>query len=108
MITRDSRTVHISKAIIDALLTELPHILRAVLKESPFQLVDGITPKSSIATLLTRKQVANRLGQSVQTVARLLVTGALPYARIGRSVLIRESDLQAFIESRSASKAVGP
>lgn len=49
--------------------------------------------------LLTREEVAARLGVSPRTVARLaLESGELPYVRIGRLARFRPEDVAALIE----------
>ncbi|MNS10606.1 Helix-turn-helix domain protein [compost metagenome] len=52
--------------------------------------------------LLTPAQTAEALGTTVQTLAvwRCTKRYALPYVKIGRSVMYRETDVQKFIESR--------
>ena len=54
------------------------------------------TPHDAAPTtddLLTRTEVARYLRVSDRTVSRLIRTGKLPAARIGRAVRIRQSDL---------------
>jgi excisionase family DNA binding protein len=48
--------------------------------------------------LLTREQVAQELGVSPRTVARLVQRGELAYAPIGRLARFRPSDVAAFVE----------
>lgn len=54
------------------------------------------TPEKS--PLLSPKDVALRLRISRAMAYKLLTTRALPYVRIGRSVRVREADLEAFIQ----------
>jgi len=48
--------------------------------------------------LLTREQVAEELGVSPRTVARLVERGELACVRIGRLARFRPADLAAFVE----------
>jgi excisionase family DNA binding protein len=57
--------------------------------------------------LLTRAQVASRLGVGVRTVGRLLARGDLEYVRIGHAVRVDEADLQAFIARCRVAAAIG-
>ena len=50
--------------------------------------------------LLTRAEVARYLRISDRTVSRLIRTGKLPAARIGRAVRIRQSDLLDMINGK--------
>lgn len=104
--TTSSSAVHIREVITETLRTELPGILNELLKAHSLRNPSGDVSTLNRGKLMTRKEVALRLSQSVQTVARLLSSGALPYTRIRRSVLIKEADLLAFIASRSEAKAV--
>ncbi len=52
--------------------------------------------------LLTRQEAAESLCQSVRTVDKLIDTGELPAVRIGRSVRIRPSAIEYFIEARES------
>ena len=52
--------------------------------------------------LLKRKEAAERLRQSVRNIDKLIVAGELPAVRIGRSVLVRESAIEHFIEARES------
>jgi len=49
--------------------------------------------------LLTRREVMAYLRISHQTLANLMKVG-LPYIRIGRKILIRQSDIDSFLEDR--------
>jgi len=49
-------------------------------------------------SLLTRAQVAERLGVSPRTVARLVACGQLPCVRIGRLARFRPVDVAGFVE----------
>lgn len=57
---------------------------------------------SSLANskFLTPQEVADRLRVSKMTVYRLLKTAELPSVRIGRSLRVRESDVNAFLKAR--------
>jgi excisionase family DNA binding protein len=50
--------------------------------------------------LLNVKDAAALLGVSARFVNRLASTGELASVRIGRRMLFRQSDLEAFVESR--------
>ncbi len=52
--------------------------------------------------LLTRQESAERLNQSVRTVDKLIESGELPAVRIGRSIRIRPSAIEYFIEARES------
>lgn len=52
-----------------------------------------------------RKQAAEYLGISVQTIDHLREAGHLPSRRIGRRVLIRTADLDALIAAEPEEKA---
>lgn len=55
----------------------------------------------SFPELITRDQAATLLGIRTQTLATWASTGryALPFVKIGRRVMYRISDIQAFVES---------
>lgn len=64
---------------------------------------DGMnSPVSSTSTLLKRPEAAERLRQSIRQTDKLIACGALPSVRIGRSVLVRESAIEYFIEARES------
>jgi excisionase family DNA binding protein len=48
--------------------------------------------------LITIRQAASALGQSVSTVRALISRKDLPAVKLGRSVRIRQSDLEEFIK----------
>lgn len=52
--------------------------------------------------LLTRQESAARLSQSVRTIDNLIASGDLPVVRIGRSIRIRPSAIDYFIEARES------
>ena len=54
-------------------------------------------PTSNPDALLTYRQVAERLAVSERTVFSLIKAGSIPVAKIGRSVRVRPSDLQAYV-----------
>lgn len=54
------------------------------------------------ATLLTRREAAECLRQSVRMVDMLIASGELPAVRIGRSVRIRPSAIEYFISARES------
>ena len=55
--------------------------------------------------LLTRRETANLLNIREQTLAVWHATGryALPVVKVGRSVRYRQSDIDAFLESRTVT-----
>lgn len=57
--------------------------------------------------MLTREQAAEFLGVSPGTLAHWACSGrfGLRYFRVGRSVRYRQSDLEAWLEKRSATSA---
>lgn len=59
-------------------------------------------PVITTSTLLKRKEAAERLRQSIRNIDKLIVSGELPAVRIGRSVLVRESAIEYFIEARES------
>lgn len=53
--------------------------------------------------LLTQREVAERLRLTVEAVRRMRYRGVLPYVRLGtKTVRVRESDLEQFIEKGAA------
>jgi len=59
-----------------------------------------IMPNTDSAPLLHRiSVVAERLDQSEMTVKRLIANGILPKVKVGRSVRVRASDLEAYVNS---------
>jgi excisionase family DNA binding protein len=54
------------------------------------------------AQLLTRREAAECLRQSVRMVDMLIASGELPAVRIGRSVRIRPSAIEYFISARES------
>jgi excisionase family DNA binding protein len=56
-------------------------------------------PLSPVEQLLTADMVAERLRVSVRTVRRWNATGLLPATRIGRSVRLRQDDVNRLIRS---------
>lgn len=75
---------------------------------SRFQSIAGIqvekemTMIDSSKLLLSRREVAEVLGVSVDTVANLLTTGELKSVRIGKSVLVPKWDVEALIARGTA------
>ncbi len=62
-------------------------------------------PADATDDLLTRTEVARYLRVSDRTVSRLVRTGKLPVARIGRAVRIRQSDLLEMLNRRPSIPA---
>jgi excisionase family DNA binding protein len=69
--------------------------------ESPTQ--DRFALSTSIA-LLTRQDTALALATCLRTVDEFIASGDLEIVRIGRSVRIRPSALEAFIEARTTRR----
>lgn len=55
----------------------------------------GIEPEGYI----TKKEVARRIKKTVRTVEHWQRTGALPYVKIGQSVLFKWSDVEAHLQT---------
>lgn len=53
--------------------------------------------------ILSCRRAAVRLGVSFSTIRNLIACGDLAAIRIGRRVLIRETELQRFLQSRPAA-----
>lgn len=69
---------------------------------------DATTPQGPAVTtddLLTRAEAALYLRVSDRTVSRLIRTGKLPSARIGRAVRIRQSDLLEMLNGKPSISA---
>jgi excisionase family DNA binding protein len=60
-------------------------------------------PADNPADLLTRAEVARYLRVSDRTVSRLIRTGKLPAARIGRAVRIRHADLLDMLNEKPSN-----
>jgi excisionase family DNA binding protein len=58
---------------------------------------------STTGVLLTVSEVAAAMRVSNMTVYRLIKLGQLPAVRVGKSYRIRQSELDAFLESRSVN-----
>ncbi len=85
------------KTIVKEAVTE---VLREV---STFDAQRGVKAIAGDTTdsLISRKHAASMLGLSVQTVAKMITEGTLSSVRLGRRVLVRESDVRSMIDSRS-------
>lgn len=61
-----------------------------------------------MSTMLTLRQVAERLGLHVNTVRRYVYEGVIPVIRFGRAIRVEEKDLEGFIraQKRKAKKKV--
>lgn len=53
-------------------------------------------------SLLTREEAAEALCQSVRSIDYLIAAGELPAVRIGRSVRVRPSSIDYFVEARES------
>lgn len=62
-------------------------------------------PADATDDLLTRAEAARYLRVSDRTVSRLIRTGQLPAARIGRAVRIRQSDLLEMLNGKPSISA---
>ncbi len=87
----------IQEAVRRALTEELPKALESVLT----RLSDQTDSQTKQPELISRKHAASMLGLSVQTVAKMITEGTLSPVRLGRRVLVRESDVRSVIDSRS-------
>ena len=59
-------------------------------------------PMAQLLNLLTREEAAKALRQSVRQTDKLIASGDLAVVRIGRSVRIRPSAVELFIEARES------
>ena len=66
-------------------------------------------PVPIAATLISASDAAQHLGVSVGTLAVWRSTGRypLPYVKIGRKVMYKRKDLEAFIEARTRVFTIG-
>jgi excisionase family DNA binding protein len=65
------------------------------------QQTESYTPKGdSVSLLLSVPEVARHLRVSTKTIWNLIGDGSLVTIRVGRRVLVRDSDLTSFIEAR--------
>jgi excisionase family DNA binding protein len=60
---------------------------------------------SKISNLITKKDVAEKLGCSIRTVDKLICTKAIAVTRVGRSVRFRPEALDCFIQSYTVNAA---
>jgi excisionase family DNA binding protein len=59
------------------------------------------TPPTAQTTLLTVKDVADRLRVCTKTVGRLMAAGALPTVKVGRATRIPATALEAYISANT-------
>jgi excisionase family DNA binding protein len=59
---------------------------------------------ATIEPLLLRQDAANIMSQCLRTIDEFIASGDLEIVRIGRSVRIRPSALEAFIEARATRR----
>ncbi len=85
------------KTIVKEAVTE---VLREVSTFDPQRGAKAIAGDTA-DSLISRKQAASMLGLSVQTVAKMISEGTLSPVRLGRRVLVRESDVRSVIEART-------
>jgi excisionase family DNA binding protein len=71
----------------------------------PEPLATPQAPADATDDLLTRAEVARYLRVSDRTVSRLIRTGKLPAARIGRAVRIRQSDLLDMLNEKPSNSS---
>lgn len=71
---------------------------RQTRRESP----DNISPLATLKQLLTRHEAAQSLSVSLRMVDDLVKRGDLAAVRIGRSVRIRPSAIENFVEARES------
>ena len=72
---------------------------------TPEPLATPQAPADATDDLLTRAEVARYLRVSDRTVSRLIRTGKLPAARIGRAVRVRQSDLLEMLNRKPSISA---
>ena len=70
--------------------------------ESMVHAAEPQAPADATDDLLTRTEVARYLRVSDRTVSRLIRTGKLPAARIGRAVRIRHADLLDMLDGKTS------
>jgi len=58
--------------------------------------------------LLTVEQVADALALNTFTIYRMVNRGRIPTVRIGRSVRVKESDLNQFVEDMTVTGRIKP
>lgn len=75
------------------------------ISQSPDSFHKNPASESSLLNLLKPEITANILGVDVKTLAvwRCTKRYPLPWVRVGRNVMYRPEDVQAFIESRTVS-----
>ena len=63
-----------------------------------------------MATMLTLKEVSERLGLHINTVRRYVNKGMIPIVKFERAIRIEERDLEKFIKARkqAAKKKLNP
>ena len=71
----------------------------------PEPLATPQAPADTTDDLLTRAEVARYLRVSDRTVSRIIRTGKLPAARIGRAVRIRQSDLLDMLNEKPSNSS---
>lgn len=101
MTRRYEQTVDIQKVVVDAIRTEFHTTIREVLREHLSNSEDSNQKSEYSEYYISRKTAASRLALSTQTIDRLIKQGTLPASRVGRQVLIKETDLQQFIDSKA-------
>lgn len=71
-----------------------------------FLFLDRITPMKE-KDLLTRQDMMTYLSISSATLHRLMKSGAFPYIKMGRRVLFRRADIDAYLEAHLVKPASG-
>lgn|GEM_PF-813145 len=100
MTHRNFTTAELRDIIIAAVKSEMPSLIREVISEQFRHTGSPTAPKLSDDSFVSRKAAAQRLSVSVQTVAKLILSGELPVTRIGRRVLINKADIQKLVQNR--------
>ncbi|MDR2843029.1 MAG: helix-turn-helix domain-containing protein [Candidatus Symbiothrix sp.] len=80
----------------EELVTKIASKVKDALKEQ-FTAISRKTRKDAVPRYLTRDEAAKTLRISISSIYRLMKNKTLPYKKVGRRVLILESDVQSII-----------
>ncbi len=58
--------------------------------------------------MLTRRQVAAKLGKTVRTIDIWMEQGIIPFSRVGRSIYVNEADILALVPAGGGKKDAPP
>lgn len=94
MASRPLTSLHV-KAIVERVIEDsIPRLTRAL---SEAVSVSTVVAHGNPSSMLSRKEVAQKLGLSLPTIARLISSGQIKTVRVGRRVLISEADVALFL-----------